>query len=328
MAIELKNRRIRAELKGGERVMIPAWVLESGKPGPALLLTAAQHGNEVQGTEVIRRFVELARTRLVCGKVFAVPMVNLPAIRQRRPHIDMKPEQAYGDDKGHNMNRWWPGKRAGNATARIPYAIYRAFGDEATHALDLHCWEKHAAAAVLIRDVPGIRQLAQQLGHRFVQVCSPTDRTLGGHFCATGRIGITYEFSGQYVVDEEEVKRGLRVSTNLARAIGLMRGRLAKGDAPVLFSDECDLTVVKAPSSGLFTGVGLKLCQRVEKGDSLGHILSDVALTRRDIPAPVSGYLRVYGASRAKCDVAMPGHHPYVDKGDRLASIACLRPTG
>jgi len=325
MAIELKTRRIRAELRGDEKVTIPAWVVESGKPGPALLLTAAQHGNEVQGTEVIRRFVDLASTKLVCGKVFAVPMVNLPAIRQRRPHIGMKPEQAYGDDKGHNMNRWWPGKRAGNATARIPYAIYRAFGEEATHALDLHCWEKHAAAAVLIRDVPGIRALARQLGHRFVQVCSPTGHTLGGHFCATGRIGITYEFSGQYVVNEEEVKRGLGVVGNLARAIGLLRGRPAKGDTPVLFSDECDLVEVKAPSSGLFTGVGLKLCQRVEKGDPLGHILSDTSLSCRDILAPTSGYLKAYGASRAKCDVAMPGHHPYVDKGERLASIAARR---
>ena len=322
MTARLSVRRIKVDLRDKTQVTIPAWVLDSGKPGPGLLLTAAQHGNEVQGTEAIRRFVEQARTRLKCGRVFAVPMVNLPAIRDRRPHIRMKPEQPYGDDRGHNMNRWWPGKRAGNDTARIPLAIYRTFGDQATHALDLHCWEKHAAPAVLIRDVPGIRELAGQLGQRFVDVRPPTDHTLGGYFCATGRVGVTFEFSGQYVVDEKQVQGGLRLITNMARVIGLLPGRPARGDAPVLFSDECGTAVVEAPRSGLFVGAGLELCQPVEKGTLLGCILADTDLQCREIRSPVSGYVRAYGASRAHCDVAISGHHPYVTKGERLAIIA------
>jgi uncharacterized protein len=322
VAVKLTTRRIRANLRNDRHVTIPAWVLDSGRPGPALLLTAAQHGNEVQGSEVIRRFVDLARTRLRCGKVFAIPMVNLPAIRERRPHIRMKPEQPYSDDRGHNMNRWWPGKRAGNDTARIPLAIYSAFGDDATHAVDLHCWEKHAAPAVLVRDVPGIRDLAGGLGQRFVDMCPPSDRTLGGYFCASGRVGVTYEFAGQYVVDEVQVRRGLLLLTNMARILKLLPGRPARGDAPVLFSDQCDRTVVEAPRSGLFVGVGLKLCQPIDKGALLGHILSDVDLQRHEIRSPTAGYLRGYGASRAHCDVAIPGHHPYVTKGEKLAIIA------
>jgi len=265
--------------------------------------------------------VELGTARLKCGKVFAVPMVNLPAFHDRRPHIRMKAEQPYGDDRGHNMNRWWPGKRSGNDTARIPYAIYQAFGDEATHALDFHCWEKHGAPAVLVRDVPGVRSLAAKLGHRFVDIRPPNDHTLGGYFCATGRVGVTYEFSGQYVVVEEQVKRGLRLVTNMAKAIGIVSGAPAKGDQPILYSDQCDRTDVLAPSSGLFVECGRKTCEPVKKGDRLGHILSDTNLKTTEIHAPVSGYLRAYGASRKNCDVAMPGHHPYVTKGERLATV-------
>ena len=235
MPISLKTRRIKAELRKGQTVVIPAWVVDSRKAGPCLLLTAAQHGNEVQGAEAIRRFVELAKLKLRRGKVVAVPMVNLPAVWQRRPHINMKPEQPYGRDRNHNMNRWWPGKTSGNDTARIPYAIYQAFGDEATHVLDLQCWEKHNAASVLIRDVPGLRELAGKLGHRFVDVRPPVDVTLGGYFCATGRMGVTYEFAGQYTMIEWEIRRGLRMMTNYAKAIGLLPGPLSKGDSPVLF---------------------------------------------------------------------------------------------
>ena len=321
MGVERQVERVEAKLRSGDTVTIPVWLLDSGRSGPCLLLTAAQHGNEVQGTEAIRGFVGLCEDGLCCGKVVAIPMVNLPAIRQRRPHINMKPEQPYGDSRGHNMNRHWPGKSSRNATARIPAAIYRAYGPQATHALDLHCWEKHAAPAVLIRDLPAVRDLAAELGHRFVDVRPPADFTLGGHFCATGRIGVTYEFAGQYTVNESEVRRGLRMMTNFAKAIGMLPGDPDSGDVPVLFSDQCATTNVTAPCSGLFVEAGLKLCAPVCEGDVLGTILSDVDLSCREVRSPVNGYLRAYGASRANCDVAMPGHHPYVTEGERLARV-------
>jgi len=321
MPVKLRVRRLKAELRSGEQVTIPGWIADSGKPGPVLLLTAAQHGNEIQGAEVIRRFMELAETRLRCGKVFAVPFANPSALRDRRPHIRMKPEQPYVDNRGHNMNLLWPGKRAGNNTARIPHAIYQAFGEEATHVLDLHCWEKNHAPAVLVPNDPAHRELALKLGQRFVVARSFPANILGGLFATTERIGVTYEFAGQYVVSEAQVKRGMVLATNMAKAIGMVAGPLAKGEAPVLFVDECDIIDVTAPCSGLFVEAGHGVCAYVEKGDRLGHILSDVSLKTREVHAPRAGYLKGYGASRPNCDVSITGHHPYVTRGERLAIV-------
>jgi len=273
-------------------------------------------------TEVIRRFVELASRKRLRGKVLAVPFANLPAVRERRPHLRMKPEQPYGDDRGHNMNRTWPGDRAGNDTGRVSHALYQAFGDEATHVFDLHCWEKHAAPAVLIRDTPELRELAAKLGHRFVHLSAPNNITVGGYFCSTGRIGVTYECSGQYVVVEKQVKRGLRLLTNFAKAIGMLGGALQKGDDPVLFFDRMATLDVTAPTTGLFVGRALPPCDPVEKGAVLGRLPSDVDLSSHEIRSPATGCLRTYGASRANCDVALPGHHPDVTEGDRLATVA------
>lgn len=323
--MQLKVRRLTATLRSGERLTIPAWTLDSGTPGPSLLLTAAQHGNEVQGAEVVRRFIEIASGKPIRGKVFAVPFANIAALRDRRPHIHLKPEQPYGDARGHNMNRTWPGKRDGNDTARLSYAIYQAFGDEATHLLDLHCWEKHAAPAVLIRDTPALRDLARKIGHRFVGVRQPNNITISGRFNASGRTGVTYEFSGQYVVNESQVKMGMRVVTNFAKAIGLLPGRLQRADDPILFSDETKTVDVTAPCTGLFVESGRQVCQPVKKGDLLGHILSDTNLSCREIVSPATGHLQAYGASRANCDVAITGHHPYVSKGDRVATVAYLK---
>jgi len=317
----VKVRKTTATLRSDKKVAIPAWVVDSGRPGPVFLLTAAQHGNEVQGCEAMRRFVDMAREDIKAGKVIAVPFANPPALWRRRPHINLKPEQPYDDDRGHNMNRTWPGRKKGNDTARVSFAVYQAFAREATHVLDLHCWSRYGAPAVLIRNAPGVRDLATKLGHRFVRICQPNSFTLSGMFCAGGRIGVTYEFAGQYLVNENQVKQGLRVIVNMARAIGVLPGRLLKGYAPVLFSDQTTQRTVTAPCTGLFVESGLKLCAAIRKGQALGHILSDTTLKRREIVAPVSGYLRGYGANRPCCDVALPSQHPYVSKGDTLAII-------
>lgn len=317
----LKVRRITAVLRSGEEVRIPFWELDSGNPGAHLLLMSAQHGNEIQGAETIRRFLEFARRKRVKGKVYAIPFANILALRDRRPHIKMKPEQAYADDRGHNMNRTWPGNPRGNDTARLSYAIYKAVGDDSTHCFDLHCWEKHVAPALLIRDVPELREIALKLAPRFVRVCPPNDKGASGYFCSTERIGLTYEFSGQYTIVEREVELGLRLITNFAKLIGLLSGKLKKGFDPVLFSDSTGSIDVTAPLSGLFVQRGLHTCEAVKEGELIGHIVSDKNPSYREIRVPRDGYLKAYGASRPHCDVSIIGHHPYVVKGERLAEI-------
>ena len=110
MKLTRKTHTIRASLTRGKQLKVPVWTLDSKLPGPCFLVLAAQHGNEVQGIEAIRQFMDLAEKRLKAGKVIALPFGNLPAIRERRPHIHMKPEQPYADNRGHNINRTWPGE--------------------------------------------------------------------------------------------------------------------------------------------------------------------------------------------------------------------------
>ena len=322
MAGRLKKRRVSATLRSGKRLNVPAWEIDSGRPGAVLLVMAAQHGNEVQGSEVVRRFVEVATDSIQEGKVFGVPFANPAAVRERRPHISMNPEQAYSDHRGHNMNRTWPGRADGNDTARVSHALHKAFGEEATHVFDLHCWSKCVAPAVLARDVPEVRDLARKLGHRFVKVSKNNNGgQISALFCSTGRIGITYEFSGQYLVDEAQVRHGLRLAENMAKSIGILPGTPSRPHRPVLFLDETETVQVKAPRSGLFTTVGLELCGEVREGELLGHLLSEATLGHTEIKAPVSGYLSTYGVRRPHGDVSLAAQHPFAVKGELLATI-------
>jgi predicted deacylase len=81
-------------------------------------------------------------------------------------------------------------------------------------------------------------------------------------------------------------------------------------------------TLVEAPCSGLFVQApGLRLEDRVEAGQSLGHIIREDDLSTVEITAPVGGWLWRYGSHRPDPDVKLPDQHPYSDSGDPLASI-------
>ena len=140
-----------ATLTNGSEVRTPFWRLDSGEEGESFLVTAAQHGNEVQGCEVIRRFREVCEGELRRGIVYLVPFANLPAVRHRRSHINLGPEQPYADDEGHNMNRTWLGKADGNETERLAHSLHEAVVKHCTRCLDLHSWSRYTATCTLAR---------------------------------------------------------------------------------------------------------------------------------------------------------------------------------
>lgn len=307
-----------------EPVRIPVHIACSNKKGPVLLLISAQHGNEVQGAEAIRRFMALLKKYTFFGCVYAIPFANPLALHERRPHARMTPEQMYADDRGHNMNRTWPGKKNGNNTERISYAIYRQIANKATHVLDLHCWEQHSAPAALINDIQELKNIAGKLGVRFVCVVQELNPKNGidDYFCYIGKTGICYEFSGQYTINEQQVQMGLQVIINYAKIIGVLHGPCLKPNyTPTLFSTEVDTIHVKTPISGLFVPSHVTLCDFVKKNTLLGHVISDSTLKTYNIIAPDSGYLRKYGAGRPNSDVSLTGRHPYVEKGETIATI-------
>ncbi|HZH73175.1 MAG TPA: succinylglutamate desuccinylase/aspartoacylase family protein, partial [Mariniphaga sp.] len=114
-----------ASMVDGRIIHTPFWRVDSGRDGPSLVLIASQHGNEVQGAEVARRFMEVCDRQLIKGNVWLIPMANILAVRSRRHSFDLEPEQdnAANPNKYHNMQRHWPGNPDGNDTSRLAYSL-------------------------------------------------------------------------------------------------------------------------------------------------------------------------------------------------------------
>src|SRR3970040_275689 len=66
-----------SEMYTGETIYVPVRVIRARKPGPVLLLTAAVHGDEVNGTGIIRQFIFEQPVELLSGSLVCVPVVNV-----------------------------------------------------------------------------------------------------------------------------------------------------------------------------------------------------------------------------------------------------------
>ncbi len=309
---------------------IPYWRIESGVPGPTLLIMASQHGNEVQGADVMRQMLPVFEKELKAGRVLMVPFGNLPALRNRRPHADSGPETPYGDPSVQNINRTWPGIADGTDGERITFALSESVLAEATHVIDLHCWPRHRGTTVLVHDGhQEAMEMARCTAVRFVQPGalrplpdkSPQGTSLRNWSMHTGRTAICIELSGQYMVVAKEVRRTARAITNCAKFLGLLAGDPEGLDEPQLWTNQREQTNIVAPESGLFAVLDYQPSDRVEGGELLGHLISDENLEITEVRAPVSGYLWRYGAFRSHCDVSLAAQHPYAGKGESLCVI-------
>ncbi len=338
-----KTKKIHVTLKNGTSFDISYWDIDSGKEGPCLLITAAFHGNEVQGSEVMRRFTPIAEKSIVKGRMILIPFANPMALWNRRPHIistlaHPKGKEVWDNERKimrfdlrDNINCTWPGNPDGNEAEQITNVLYNTVVKEATHLIDMHCWQHFVVTAALSSNDEKFIDFARAsaLPAIYISKLKPETSgipkppcTLGMLFEATGRLAFDMEFSGQYVIYEKEVVRGVRMLKNCSKYLGMFRGKPEGLDETVIFKDKNAKEVtVTAPENGLFVENGLSNGDYVKKGSLLGIIFSDRTLKTVNIKAPIDGYLYSYGHNRRLCDVDLADTHPYADKGDTLAII-------
>ena len=61
----------------GAEVSLPIEVVNGKRPGPRLFVSAAVHGDEINGVEIIRRILRRKLLPQLQGAIIAVPVVNL-----------------------------------------------------------------------------------------------------------------------------------------------------------------------------------------------------------------------------------------------------------
>jgi len=112
----------------GTSLRVPVHVWRGKKPGPALFITAAVHGDEMNGTGTIRHIIQERPFELLAGSLVLVPVVNILAFEQL---------SRYSPDR-RDLNRSYPGLKTGSLTSRLAHVIFDNIVARCNYGIDVH----------------------------------------------------------------------------------------------------------------------------------------------------------------------------------------------
>jgi predicted deacylase len=267
-----------ARLPSGVSLSTTVHRYEGEAPGPTVYLQAAQHGREVNGSEVLRRVHDHLREASLAGTVVAVPVVD-PLTFDRKSYTT--PEVL--DSVNSNMNRVWPGDAEGTLHERMAARLW-AEAAEADAVVDLHTGSPEMLThTVYRRGDAACRDLAEAFGVGFLLAEAAgedadaewTDRDFGGKFrVAASEAGIPAvcpELAHSKELVEPAIEAGVRGVLNVLRARDVLDGDPETPDEFRVARNH--LGRVRAGDSGLFRPADdLELGAEVAAGDRLGTV--------------------------------------------------------
>jgi predicted deacylase len=246
----------------GEPVRVPLLVAKGRHPGPVLGLTAALHGNELNGIPVIHRLMRKLDLRNVSGTVIAVLVANVPGFqRQWRSYAD-----------GSDLNHLFPGAREGSSARVYAHRLLERVVRYVDRLIDLHTASEGRVNSLYIRaDMRDstVARMAYLQRPQIIVHNPPVDLTLRGAAASMGIPAITVEignpqrFHGEYI----------RSATTGVRAVmaemGMIPPRpLDLGPEPVLCSGSYWLYT----QHGGLLSVYPKVAQSIRAGEEVARI--------------------------------------------------------
>ena len=281
---------------GGFSVPVPVTVMNGKGNGPVLCLTAAIHGDELNGIEVVRRVLDDIDVEALNGAVIGVPIVNLQGFYRGTRYL---PDR-------RDLNRHFPGNAKGSAATRMAYSFFSEVVRHCSALVDLHTGSLDRTNLPQVRanlSTPLVAKLTQSFGATVVLHSVGEKGSLRRAAQDAGIPAVTFEMGEPMRVQQEQVEHGAKAVETLMYALGMSSQRRFWGDPEsVYFRSKW----VRVDQGGiLFSDVALG--ERVSEGELLGTVTDPLSNKQFRVYAPVSG--RILGM--ALNQVVLPGYAAY-----------------
>jgi predicted deacylase len=281
---------------------VPIHVVSGKKSGPCLFVSAAIHGDEINGVEIIRRLLKLSSLSRMHGTLITVPVVNVHGFINHSRYL---PDR-------RDLNRSFPGSEKGSLAARLANLFMREIVSKSTHGIDIHTGARHRNNLPQIRanlDDEATRQLAHAFDVPVVINANVRDGSLREAAAEYGIPMLLYEAGEALRFDEVAIRAGVKGIVNVMRELNMLphkRRQSAPMREPVVSRSS---SWVRAMESGILRAM-VPLGGRVKRNTLLGVIADPFGEQETQITAPFSGI--VIGRSNL----------PLVNEGDALYHIA------
>ncbi len=287
-------------------------VIHGRRPGPTIFISAAVHGDEVLGVEIVRRLIRAPALRRLAGTVLLVPIVNtFGFIAQSRYLPDRR-----------DLNRSFPGSPTGSLAARLAHLFINEVVARSDFGIDLH------TAAINRVNLPQIRvdmsdKKALKLAESFKPpVIVNSSLREGSLRHAAGELGVpvmVFEGGEGLRFDETAIRVGLKGVLNVLRSLDMIgRHPAIPGNVEAGTKRSVGSTPVATKSAwirateGGIARIHCKVGQFVKAGTLLGVVSDPFGVRDTEMTATRDGL--IIGRSNL----------PVVNQGDALIHIAEL----
>ena len=287
---------------------LPVHVVHGSRPGPTMFVSAAIHGDELNGVEIIRRVLRTISPGSLAGTLLCVPIVNAYGFIGRSRYL---PDR-------RDLNRAFPGSANGSLAARIANILMTEVVKRCQIGIDLHTAAVHRVNLPQIRcefkKHPRCRDLSLAFG---AQVILESPERAGSLRKAAREMGVdvlVYEGGEGLRFDEFAIEAGVDGIAGVMFEAGMLE--LPEGieamprnesHPPPVFANAS--TWVRAPEGGIF-----RTAKRIGGNVSESEIIGYISNPYEDADVPVIAPRRGIIIGRTTL--------PIVNLGDALFHIA------
>ena len=281
---------------------VPVHVVSGKKKGPRLFISAAIHGDEINGVEVIRRLLKLTALKRLRGTIIAIPIVNVHGLINHSRYL---PDR-------RDLNRSFPGTERGSLAARLANTFMKEIVMKCTHGIDLHTGALHRDNLPQIRaniDDDETERLARVFNAPVIISSNLRDGSLRESAAEHGIPMLLYEAGEALRFDEVSIRAGVKGIVNVMRELEMLpatRSKAKKHIEPVVARSS---SWIRASESGILRAM-IPLGARVKKNTLLGVVADPFGDAETKVLSQFSGI--VIGRTNL----------PLVNEGDALYHVA------
>jgi uncharacterized protein len=268
-----------ADLYTSTSLHMPVRVICGRRAGPVLFVSAAIHGDELNGVEVIRRLLRRKNLNSIRGTLLAVPIVNVHGFLDQSRYL---PDR-------RDLNRSFPGSSKGSIASRLAHLFITQIVSKADYGIDLHTGAINRSNLPQIRanlDDAETMDIAKAFGVPVIVNSDIRDGSLRGCAADRGLPVLIYEAGEALRFDEVSIRAGLRGVLNVMRHIGMLPK--LKNPRSVTSVVAQSTSWVRAPDSGIVSAK-TELGRSIQAGQSLALISDTLGDKEEHVIAPFDG---------------------------------------
>jgi predicted deacylase len=287
-----------AKLPSHSSIDISITVSRSKKPGPVLLFSGGLHGDEINGTEIVRRILEQNLHIPEIGTTICIPIINVYGFIHFSRYVP----------DGKDVNRSFPGNKNGSLASRVAYYLMKDIVPQVDYGIDFHTGGASRTNYPQIRcivDVNSENQLAQAFSAPFTVNSKYRRKSLRYAAKKRGKEILIYEGGESLRFDELAIEEGIQGTLRVMKHLGMIDSAPSPQFKNVVIQES---SWIRARYSGILQTT-VSYGNVISKGEILGHISDTLGETLYTIRAPSDGYI-----------IAV-NYNPVIHQGDAIFHI-------